>query len=283
MTTFPEYPRIAWKPEIGGQVDYDDGTVSGTIDLASSLGRDFWGWDDTAAFWATSDSTQGQLADLLSAATGATLTAKYLWPYGAQVPALVGWSLTHTANLDLVFTDAGGTPSTTVAAQFGFASSSVIITTLATKLADFQCAGSWAPRQRAATDERWPFNANVGVSESIDGSARVLRTWGATLTRRALTFPAVYVADIRTDAAALATYADAAGRDAADPNCILANLLAACRSAVNGAAPELRVFTDAATYRSAYMLEGLDELEPLCSDASARRIWSVSLTLRDNG
>jgi len=122
------------------------------------------------------------------------------------------------------------------------------------------------------------------VTETIDGSSRKLRTWGENLTRRSFRFPAVYVANIRADAAAETTYAAAAERVVADTNNTLQGMLDRARlpeSTDN--APAFRVYTDEAEYRVCYLLDGLRDLEALCESQSARRLWAVSFTMRDDG
>ena len=278
-TNYMKFPIFSWRPVIVGTVGYDDGVASGTIDIAAGIGSSYWGASVGASSGANSDSIQGRLVALLDFAISPTsLTATYTWPDGEQAPMRTSYALSHSSNLDLTFS------TTAVAAQFGFSSTSVTITTVTAKVADFQDAGAWAPHQRAGQDERWEYNENVGVTETIDGSSRKLRTWGEELTRRSFRFPAVYVANIRADAAAETTYAGAAQRDTADPNNTLQGMLERARlpeSTDN--APAFRVYTDEAEYRTCYLLEGLRDLEATCESQSARRIWAVSFTMRDDG
>lgn len=276
-TNYMKFPIFSWRPVIVGTVDYDDGTASGTINLATDIGSSYWGASVGVSAGANTDSIQGRLAVILAAATGSALSATYTWPDGEAAPMRTSYGLTG-ADIDLTFS------SVAVAAQFGFASAAVTIVNFVAKVADFQDAGSWAPHQRAGQDEIWNYNENVGVTETIDGSARKLRTWGAELARRAFRFPAVYVANIRADAAAETTFATAAGRVIADPNNTLEGMLTRARlpeSTDN--APAFRVYTDESEYRTCYLLEGLRDLEAMCESQSARRIWAVSFTMRDNG
>lgn len=271
-----KFPIFSWRPVIVGTVDYDDGTSSGTIDLATDIGASYWGVSVGASAVANADSIQARLAALIVAGTGGTIATAYTWPDGDAAPMRTSYALTHSASITLTF------PTTAVAAQFGFAAVSVTLSTVAAKIADFQDAGAWAPHQRAGYDPRWKFNENVGVTETIDGSSRKLRVWGTTLTRRAFRFPAVYVANIRNDTAAETTYAAAAGRVIADPNNTLEEMLERARLPENvDNAPAFRVYTDDAEYDVCYLLEGLRDLESLCEDQSAKRIWSVSFVMRE--
>ena len=157
---------------------------------------------------------------------------------------------------------------------------------MAANFADFTDAGHWQPSCYGGSDERWEVNPNVGVTETIDGSSRKLRTWGATLTDRALVHPTVMVANIRSDAAADTSQAAMAQRDTSDPNSLLENMIEAAREPEStDNARAFRVYTDAGVYRTCYWLDTdqITDLAGLCSSQSARRIWSVSLNLRDNG
>jgi hypothetical protein len=277
-TNYMKFPIFSWRPVIVGTVDYDDGVASGTIDLATDIGSSYWGVSVGASAAANSDSIQGRLAALLVAKIGSgSIAVTYTWPDGEQGPMRTSYARTGT-NVSLTFS------TTAVAAQFGFNATAVTFTNVTAKVADFQDAGAWAPHQRAGQDERWDFNDNVGVTETIDGSSRKLRTWGENLTRRSFRFPAVYVANIRADAAAETTYAAAAERVVADTNNTLQGMLDRARlpeSTDN--APAFRVYTDEAEYRVCYLLDGLRDLEALCESQSARRLWAVSFTMRDDG
>jgi len=94
------------------------------------------------------------------------------------------------------------------------------------------------------------------------------------------------VANIRTDAASEASQAAMAQRDTSDPNSLLENMAAAARSPEStDNARAFRVYTAAAVYRTCYWLrtEEISAIESVCSSASARRIWEVAFTMRDDG
>jgi len=282
IANHPRYHRISWRPVITGTCDVDDGTSSGTVDLATDIAATHWGWDSTA--WevaATTTSIQGKFAKLVDAITGQGSTqAEYTWPAGDHAPPLTEYTLGtgSPGEIGLTFS------SVAAAAQFGFDGVGPHTTTSGAITADFQCCGSWAPRTRTARDERWEGNPNVAVAEDINGDSRKLNVWGATLTDRALRFPTVLVADIRSDAAETATLAAMGGRDVSDPNNLLEQLLEFARTPENtDDVPTLRVYTAAATYRAAYLLRGLPELQALCSDRSGRQWWAVEFVLRDGG
>jgi hypothetical protein len=280
-TNYPSHPVFSWKPTITGTVDYDDGVVSDTIDLATDIGSSYWGWDSDGSDIATTASIQGRLVDLLDTAVSpSAFNASYTWPDGDGAPPLTSYTINHTSNVDLTFS------STAVAAQFGFSSTAVTLVSLVSKVADFTDAGHWQPLVRGGSDERWSYNDNVGITETIDGSSRKLREWGEALTDRAFVFPSVMVANIRSDAAAETSQAAMAQRDTADPNSLLENMAAAARSPENtDDARAFRVYTDAAVYRTCYWLrkEEIAAIESVCSNQSVRRIWSVAFTMRDDG
>jgi len=278
-TNYPSHPVFSWKPTITGTVDYDDGVVSDTIDLTTDIGSSYWGWDSDGSDNASASSIQGRLAALLQAETTATsVAAAYTWPDGDAAPPRT--SYTTNVSINLTFS------SLAVAAQFGFDSTTPTLTNLAATPATFTDAGHWQPLVRGGSDERWSYNDNVGVTETIDGSSRKLREWGEALTDRAFVFPSVMVANIRSDAAAETSQAAMAQRDTADPNSLLENMAAAARSPENtDDARAFRVYTAAAVYRTCYWLrkEEISAIESVCSNQSARRVWSVAFTMRDDG
>ena len=278
---FPKHPIFSWKPTIVGTVDYDDGSTSGTINLATEIGSSYWGWDSDGSDIATTASIQGKLVDLLDAALSpSAFNASYTWPDGDAAPPLTSYTINHTASVGLTFS------ATSVAAQFGFSSASVTLVSLVSKVADFTDGGHWQPSCRGGSDERWTYNENIGVTETIDGSSRKAREWGSALTDRSFVFPAVLVANIREDAAAETSQAAAAQRDTSDPNSLLTNMAAAARSPEDtDNARAFRVFTDSGVYRTCYWLRTseMDAIESVCSSQSARRVWSVAFTMRDNG
>ena len=280
-TNYPRHPIYSWRPTITGTVDYNDGVVSGTIDLATDIGSNYWGWSSDGSDIAQADSIQDRLLERLDDKMSfSAYSVTYTWPDGDAAPPLSSYSVNHGSNVDLTFS------SLAAAAQFGFDSTSVTIVSLVSKVADFTDAGHWQPSCYGGSDERWEFNPNVGVTETIDGSSRKLRTWGATLTDRALVHPTVMVANIRSDAAANTSQAAMAQRDTSDPNSLLENMIEAGREPEStDNARAFRVYTDAGVYRTCYWLDTdqITDLAGLCSSQSARRIWSVSLNLRDNG
>jgi len=280
-TNYPSHPVFSWKPTITGTVDYDDGVVSGTIDLATDIGSSYWGWDSNGSDIATTSSIQGKLVDLLDTAVSpSAFNASYTWPDGDAAPPLTSYTINHTSNVDLTFS------SLAVAAQFGFSSTAVTLVSLVSKVADFTDAGHWQPSCYGGSDERWTFNEAVGVTETIDGSSRKVREWGDALTDRAFVFPSVMVANIRSDAAAETSQAAMAQRDTSDPNSLLTNMAAAARTPENtDDARAFRVYTAAAVYRTCYWLRTAEigAIESVCSSQSARRIWSVAFTMRDDG
>jgi hypothetical protein len=279
-TNYPKHPIYSWRPTITGSVDWDDGVTTGTIDLATDIGSSYWGWSSDGSNNASADSIQGRLAARLQAVTSATaVSADYAWPLGDAAPPQTKY-FTDVA-LTLTFS------SDASARQFGYVDSNPIAwSAVAANFADFTDAGHWQPSCYGGSDERWEVNPNVGVTETIDGSARKLRTWGATLTDRALVHPTVMVANIRSDAAADTSQAAMAQRDTSDPNSLLENMIEAAREPEStDNARAFRVYTDAGVYRTCYWLDTdqITDLAGLCSSQSARRIWSVSLNLRDNG
>jgi hypothetical protein len=278
-TNYPSHPVFSWKPTITGSVGVNDGVVSDSIDLSTEIGSSYWGWDSDGSDIATTASIQGRLAALLQAETTATsVAAAYTWPDGDAAPPRT--SYTTNVSINLTFS------SLAVAAQFGFDSTTPTLTNLAATPATFTDAGHWQPLCRGGSDERWSYNDNVGVTETIDGSSRKLREWGEALTDRAFVFPSVMVANIRSDAAAETSQAAMAQRDTADPNSLLENMAAAARSPENtDDARAFRVYTDAAVYRTCYWLrkEEISAIESVCSNQSARRVWSVAFTMRDDG
>jgi hypothetical protein len=280
-TNYPSHPVFSWKPTITGTVGVDDGVVSDSIDLSTDIGSSYWGWDSDGSDIATAASIQDRLLkrihDLVSLSS---YNASYTWPDGDAAPPLTSYTINHGSNVDLSFS------SLAVAAQFGFADTDVTLVSLVSKVADFTDAGHWQPLVRGGSDERWSYNDNVGITETIDGSSRKLREWGEALTDRAFVFPSVMVANIRSDAAAETSQAAMAQRDTADPNSLLENMAAAARSPENtDDARAFRVYTDAAVYRTCYWLrkEEIAAIESVCSNQSARRVWSVAFTMRDDG
>ena len=284
-TNYPSHPVFAWRPTITGTVDYDDGTDSGTIDLATDIASSYWGWSSNASNVAQSDSVQARFAALLVAALSSSTVSfviTYTWPDGTAAPPVASYAMTHSGNVnvDLTFSSAD------VAAQFGFDGASVTLTYLTDKAADFTDAGHWQPSCRGGYDERWDSNPNIGVTESNDGSTRKIRVWGDDLTDRPFMFPTVMVANVRADAAADASMAAAAQRDVSDPNSLLANMVSAARTPENtDDARAFRVYTAAGTYRTCYWLrkDEIQAVQSICSNKSARRIWEVSFTMRDDG
>ncbi len=278
-TNYPSHPVFSWKPTITGSVGVNDGVVSDSIDLSTEIGSSYWGWDSDGSDIATTASIQGRLAALLQAETTATsVAAAYTWPDGDAAPPRT--SYTTNVSINLTFS------SLAVAAQFGFDSTTPTLTNLAATPATFTDAGHWQPLCRGGSDERWSYNDNVGVTETIDGSSRKLREWGEAPTDRAFVFPSVMVANIRSDAAAETSQAAMAQRDTADPNSLLENMAAAARSPENtDDARAFRVYTAAAVYRTCYWLrkEEISAIESVCSNQSARRVWSVAFTMRDDG
>lgn len=280
-TNYPSHPVFSWKPTITGTVGVDDGVVSDSIDLSTDIGSSYWGWDSDGSDIATAASIQDRLLkrihDLVSLSS---YNASYTWPDGDAAPPLTSYTINHGSNVDLSFS------SLAVAAQFGFADTDVTLVSLVSKVADFTDAGHWQPLVRGGSDERWSYNDNVGITETIDGSSRKLREWGEALTDRAFVFPSVMVANIRSDAAAETSQAAMAQRDTADPNSLLENMAAAARSPENtDDARAFRVYTAAAVYRTCYWLrkEEIAAIESVCSNQSVRRIWSVAFTMRDDG
>jgi len=258
-TNYPSHPVFSWKPTITGTVGVDDGVVSDSIDLSTDIGSSYWGWDSDGSDIATAASIQDRLLkrihDLVSLSS---YNASYTWPDGDAAPPLTSYTINHGSNVDLSFS------SLAVAAQFGFADTDVTLVSLVSKVADFTDAGHWQPLVRGGSDERWSYNDNVGITETIDGSSRKLREWGEALTDRAFVFPSVM----------------------ADPNSLLENMAAAARSPENtDDARAFRVYTDAAVYRTCYWLrkEEISAIESVCSNQSARRVWSVAFTMRDDG
>jgi hypothetical protein len=278
-TNYPTHPVFSWRPTITGSVTWDDGVTSDSIDLATDVGSTYWGWDSDGSNNASASSIQGRLAALLQAETTATsVAAAYTWPDGDAAPPRT--SYTTDVSINLTFS------SLAVAAQFGFDSTTPTLTNLAATPATFTDAGHWQPLCRGGSDERWSYNDNVGVTETIDGSSRKLREWGEALTDRAFVFPSVMVANIRSDAAAETSQAAMAQRDTADPNSLLENMAAAARLPENtDDARAFRVYTAAAVYRTCYWLrkEEISAIESVCSNQSARRVWSVAFTMRDDG
>jgi len=278
-TNYPSHPVFSWRPTIVGSLNWDDGVTTGTINLASDVAATYWGWSSDGSDNAQADSIQGRLAALLTTATTATVTAAYTWPDGTAAPPVTAYTSNVTLDLDFT-TDAA-------AQQFGFPDTSTFqITNLIAKSADFTDAGHWQPSCYGGYDERWDENPNVGITESLDGSTRKLRTWGASLTSRAFMAPSVLVANIRSDAAAEASQATAAQRDVADPNSLLEMMVQAARSPENtDDARAFRVFTAAGVYRTCYFVDPsqVTAIESLCSNASARRVWGVSFVMRDDG
>jgi hypothetical protein len=279
-TNYPKHPIYSWRPTITGSVNWDDGVTTGTIDLSADLGSSYWGYSSDGSNNANSDSIQGRLAARLQAVTSATaVSADYAWPLGDAAPPQTKY-FTDVA-LTLTFS------SDAAAQQFGYVDSNPVAwSAVAANFADFTDAGHWQPSCYGGSDERWEVNPNVGVTETIDGSSRKLRTWGATLTDRALVHPTVMVANIRSDAAADTSQAAMAQRDTSDPNSLLENMIEAAREPEStDNARAFRVYTDAGVYRTCYWLDTdqITDLAGLCSSQSARRIWSVSLNLRDNG
>lgn len=278
MSNYPAYPVFSWRPVIVGTVGWDDGVGTGSIDLATDIGSTYWGAVIGASAAAGAASIQARLAALLVADIGSgSIAVTYTWPDGDQGPMVASYARTGT-DVALTFSTAA------VAAQFGFDSTTVTFLGIIAKAADFSDAGQWAPRVRGGSDERWEFNENVGVTETIDGSSAKVREWGATLTRRAFSFPTVYVANIRADAAANTSQAASAGRDIADPNNLLSELCARARSPENtDDAAAFRVYTDESAYRTCYMYDGLRDVESICENQSTQRIWRVTFAMRDRG
>lgn len=280
-TNYPTHPVFSWRPTITGSVTWDDGVTSDSIDLATDVGSTYWGWDSDGSNNASASSIQGRLAALLQAATTATsVAAAYTWPDGDAAPPIT--SYTSDVSLDLDFS------TNDVAKQFGFPdTSTVTITNVAAKAADFTDAGHWQPSCRGGNcDERWSSNPNIGITESIDGTTRKQRTWGANLDSRPFTLPAVLSANIQSASAAESTFADAAQRDTADPNSLLEGMIEAARTTENtDDVRAFRVFSSAGVYRTCYFTDPgqLNDLESLCSNASARRVWAVSFVMRDDG
>lgn len=278
-TNYPSHPVYSWRPTITGSVGWDDGVGTGSIDLATDIASSYWGWVSNASNVAQASSIQGRLCALLNTATTATtVAASYTWPDGEGAPPIT--SYTTDVSLDLTFS------TSAVAAQFGFDVTNPTITNITAKAAAFTDAGHWQPSCLGGYDERWDENPNVGITETIDGSSRKLRTWGASLTRRVFSHPTVLVANIRSDAAAETSQAAAAQRDITDPNSTLEGMIQAARSPENtDDARAFRVFTDAGSYRTCYFVDTdqVTALESLCSSASVRRVWGVSMVMRDDG
>ena len=286
-TNYPSHPIYSWRPTIAGSVTWNDGTHSSTIDLSTAIGSSYWGWYSDVSNNATASSIQGRLAaqiqtGLVAAGVAATLGASYTWPDGDGAPPLTEYTLSHpgSVNLVLTFTDSA------TAAQFGINGTTWTLTYLTAKAVDFTDAGHWQPSCLGGYDERWDENPNVGITETIDGSSRKLRTWGGNLTRRGLSHPSVMVANIRADAALEASQIAAAQRHALDPNSTLEVMLRAARTPEStDNARAFEIFTGPGLSRRVYFVEPdqVRDLQALCSNASVRRIWGVSVTVRDDG
>jgi len=291
-TNRPKFPRIAWRPVITGSVDVTSSYGSGTLDLSADIGADYWGFADSMipttingepVYVALSTSTQARLAAIVTAEANTFagsptvgIAAVYSWAAGDTYPVTTKYSGSGT-DVDIEFDSVG------TAQQFGFnaVGPHTIASSGAFLAADHQDAGSWAPRPRANRDEQWTVNPNTAVAENLDGSARKMWTWGTNLYNRSMSFPAVYVADVRVDAAANASQAAAALRVTGDPNGTLEGLLERARlPESDDDVPTFRVYTDHNVYESAYLLTGLDDLQAICENRSARRIWRVNLTFR---
>lgn len=275
----PRYHRFSWKPTITGSVTVAQGINSAVIDLATDIGSSYWGWAENGSHVASpTESIQGRLGVLIEAVIDvwavASVAVSYTWPDGNQgVPVTRYIIVVPGADVSLTFSSAA------VALQFGFDGAGPHTTSSGVVTADFHDAGHWGPRVLGGYDEPWTSNPNIGKAENLDGSARRLYVWGATLTAREMMFPTVYVADIRADAAATTSYATAAGRVIADTNSTLAALLEAARTpTATNEAPAFRVYTTPGVYTTCYLLEGLEALKGLCSDASVRRVWRVEMT-----
>ena len=279
-TSFPRFHRLAWQPEIVGTVAYDDGSTSGTLDLSADIARDYWGFAPEGAdpVTAGAESIQHRLVSIIAAALGSgVVTPQYRWPNGDHGVPLTRYFGVQSDPVALTFS------SVAAAQQFGFTSTEVTLPTTGAYVdADVQDAGHWGPRVRTGRDESTQFNPNVGTAESIDGSQPPkMRVWGADRTRRVMRWTPVCVADVRADAASVASLAAMSGRSASDPNSLLEQLCAAARSPIGTEAPPLRVYTEPEEFRVAYMLaEGLRDVDAMLTDASGRRWWTVSLTLR---
>jgi hypothetical protein len=77
-----------------------------------------------------------------------------------------------------------------------------------------------------------------------------------------------------------------AQRDTSDPNSLLENMIEAAREPEStDNARAFRLYTAAGAYRTVYWIdtEQITDLAGRCSSQSARRVWSVSLTVRDDG
>ena len=286
-TNYPTHPIYAWRPTITGSVTWDDGTDSAAIDLSATIGSAYWGWYSDGSNVATAASIQGRLAALIQAglvaagSAGSALIASYTWPSGDSAPPITSYALSHgTANVGLTFTNAA------TAAQFGVEGTTTTLEYSTANAVDFTDAGHWQPSCTGGYDERWPENPNVGITSTIDGSTVRQRTWGTTLDRRTLAHPTVLVSNIRTDAATETSQVAAAQRNVADPNSLLANLVEAARLPEStDVARTFRIFTAAGVNRACQFVDPaqITDLLALCSSVSVRRIWGVSLVLRDNG
>ena len=279
-TNYPTHPIFAWRPTIAGSVVWNDGSSSDTIVLSTALASSYWGWDADGSNVATTASIQGQFVALLLAATTATsMAAAYTWPDGDAAPPRT--SYTTDVSISLTFS------TLAVAAQFGFSTVNPTLGNITATVADFTDAGHWQPSCRGGNcDERWQINPNVGITETIDGSSIKQRTWGTTLDVRPFSLPAVLSANIQTASAAESTFADAAQRNTADPNSLLDVMLEAARTPENtDDARAFRVVSSAGVYRTCYFVDPgqITEVEGLCSNASVRRVWAVSFTMRDSG
>ena len=275
----PRYQRFSWRPTITGTCGVDDGTSSDTIDLAAEIGSTFWGWEEDASHIASASSIQGKLAALVDAIVSPTsIVATYTWPDGDHNPPRTSYVLTHSAEVDLTF------DSLATAAQFGYTIVNPVWSNIIASVPAFQDAGQWASRQRGGWDEGWEENPNSGIEETLDGSERIIHTWGEDLLSREFNFPAVYVADIREDAAETTSQAAAAGRNIADPNGLLQSMMAAARVPENtNQVRAFRVFTNPGVFRTCYFLKGIGAVRGLVTSRSVRRLWAVNFTMRDDG
>ena len=281
----PYYPVITWPVTVSLNVDITINAVTTTHAVTNSGG---YGWGTGSLLVASSGTVADAVRDALAAHAGASgEIAAYNTNASQGIPWLYRINFT-TASIStaptIVFATAadalsvgydGGTTWTATSASGTTPTTSWRFTSTCNHV------GYWAPYQLVVQDQR-DSQGRAFASESLTGAVSVIN-WGS-VTSRDLTFPVCQAAQLLLYRAADTAFAGALGRNVADTNNVLENLIVAARTNAL-----LRVVSGTPTvgaYREARIVspDRLNRVLADCQDeAGAGRLWSVTLPLRDLG
>lgn len=281
----PNYPVITWPVTVSFSVNITIDGVTTAHTIANSGG---YAWAATTSLVAVAGSIPDAVRDAVDAHAGAVAALPTYTANASQgIPWLYRFSFT-TASIStaptIVFASAADALSVGYDGGTTWTATSVSGTTPTTVwrfTSTCNHVGYWAPYQLVVQDAR-DSQGRSFASESLSGAVSVI-DWGS-VTQRDLTFPVCQAGQLLLYRAADTAFAGALGRNVADTNNVLENLITAARTNAL-----LRVVAGTPTvgaYREARIVstDRLNRVLADCQDeAGAGRLWSVTLPLRDLG